>query len=123
MTRLRLGLASAAAAGVIAAGGGLAAPGALAHRPLRASSRDAAAAARSARLWVTRGAYLESVQAGGTAAGAGLRAGDVVVRVDNRPVHSADALASAVDRPGGGPAVEIEYVRGQDRRTACVALE
>lgn len=55
----------------------------------------------------------------GPAAGAGIRAGDIVVRINGQPVSGLDALESAVQRSSG--IVEVEVDAGGRRQTARIA--
>ncbi len=83
------------------------------------------------------GAYVDAVTPGGPAASAGIRAGDVITRVDGKSVL-AGGSAEDPDRrqslPGlrlielaarlePGDTVELDYRRGTDRRTAKVVTE
>ena len=62
------------------------------------------------------------VRADSPAAGAGLRAGDVVEEVGGRPVGSWAELLAAL-REQDGPEVTVAYRRGVQRRTARVRLD
>lgn len=66
-----------------------------------------------------RGLRIEALEARGAAARAGLTAGDVLLRVDGRPVGSADSLLRAL---GPGRPVRIEILRGGSRRTLLLAV-
>ena len=68
------------------------------------------------------GVALASVAPGGAAAKAGLRAGDVVTAIGDRPVASGDALIAAVRAHRPGDQVQIRYVRDGATRTATVTL-
>lgn len=57
------------------------------------------------------GAAVAEVTAGGPAATAGLRAGDVVTAVDGTPVAGSDDLVAAVAGRSPGDAVELEVTR------------
>ncbi|MEP6462455.1 MAG: trypsin-like peptidase domain-containing protein [Frankiaceae bacterium] len=70
----------------------------------------------------TSGARLGPVTAGGAAAKAGLKAGDLVNAIGNRPVESADALVAAVRSHRPGDAVSIRYTRGGATRTTTATL-
>jgi putative serine protease PepD len=70
----------------------------------------------------TSGAQLASVVAGGPAAKAGLRTGDLVTKVDDRRIDSADALIAAVRSAGPHATVTITYTRGGTSHTVKVAL-
>ena len=89
-------------------------------------------------LPVGEGVWLQSVSAGGPAAGAGLRGGsgrttsfqgqefrgggDVVTRLGGQPVRDADDLALAVMRRQPGERVEVEVWREGRRRVVEVEL-
>jgi putative serine protease PepD len=68
------------------------------------------------------GVPLASVTPGGAAAKAGLRAGDLVTAIGDRPVTTGDALIAAVRAHRPGDEVQIRYVRGGETRTATVTL-
>lgn len=67
------------------------------------------------------GALVASVRDGSPAADAGLRAGDVIVRVGEEAVDHPGDVALAVRRGGAGP-VTVELVRDGERRTVTVEL-
>ena len=81
------------------------------HAQLGVSVQDTAA-----------GATLLQVQAGGPAARAGLTAGDVVTKVADRRVDSADALVAAVRSHRPAEKVLIVYTRNNQSRTTTVTL-
>jgi serine protease Do len=64
------------------------------------------------------GAVVAGVEPGSPAERSGIRPGDVIRRVGDTPVASADALVSAVakERNGGRTAVAMMVVRGNDER-------
>ena len=64
------------------------------------------------------GARVESVQAGGAAGRAGLRAGDVVLAVDGKPIQDAQQLLTYIERLDGARTwVELDVLRdGRPRR-------
>jgi putative serine protease PepD len=69
------------------------------------------------------GATLQSVVDGGPAAAAGLQAGDVVTKVDNFEVSSADGLIAAVRYYSPGTKVTVSYIRdGGKPQTTTVTL-
>jgi S1-C subfamily serine protease len=90
--------------------------------------------ARDLNLPVEQGALLQSVVGGGPADDGGLRGGrtdtgagvaaggDLVVAIDGDAVRNPDDLAGAVAARSPGDEVEIEYYRGDERRTAKVTL-
>ena len=68
------------------------------------------------------GAAIAMVQPNGSAADAGLEVGDVVTKVEDRDVDSADALIAAVRSHRPGDKVTLTYQRDGDTRTATVSL-
>jgi putative serine protease PepD len=70
----------------------------------------------------TAGANLAAVTGGGAADQAGLKAGDIVTKVDDRRVDSADALIAAVRAHAPGSKVQVTYIRGGSEHTATVTL-
>jgi S1-C subfamily serine protease len=88
-------------------------------------------------LDVTRGAWVQNVTGGGPADKAGLRGGsgtttfqaesyrlggDVITKVQGRPIATADDLSSAIARFKPGETVTIEVVRHGTRRDVRVKL-
>jgi putative serine protease PepD len=74
-----------------------------------------------ARL-ATGGVRLGTVQAEGPADTAGLRAGDVVTKLDGRVLAESTDLIALVRKYAPGEVVTVEYRRGSERRTASVTL-
>jgi serine protease Do len=74
------------------------------------------------KLTVDRGVMIAGVEPGGPAAKSGLREGDVVVRINNRPCDSPAQLRNAVAAGGVGKPVQIEIIRGGKRQTVSVVL-
>ena len=68
------------------------------------------------------GATVGSVTAGGAAAAAGLRAGDVITAVDGTAVADADALAAAVAGHQPGETVRLTLRRGSDTSDVTATL-
>jgi putative serine protease PepD len=68
------------------------------------------------------GALIRDVVAGGGAAAAGLRAGDVVTKIGDRVIDSSDALVAAVRSEQPGAKVNLTYVRDGQTRTVSVTL-
>ncbi|HEX5543580.1 MAG TPA: trypsin-like peptidase domain-containing protein [Micromonospora sp.] len=68
------------------------------------------------------GVRVAGVAAGGPAAGAGLRAGDVLLKLDNRPLADATDLIALVRKYAPGSVVHVEYRRGGNRQTTSVTL-
>ena len=71
---------------------------------------------------VPEGYKLTGVTAGGPAAAAGLQAGDVVVRLDGRPIVGDDDLQQAIAERDAGHEAVIDYTRGSAAAQARVKL-
>jgi len=70
----------------------------------------------------TGGAVVREVTAGGPAAGAGVRAGDVIVGVGGDRVREPGDVAAAIQDKRPGERIEVELRRGGDSRTIEVEL-
>jgi putative serine protease PepD len=70
----------------------------------------------------SNGVKLTEVRSGTPAAKAGLRAGDVVTRLDGKAVSDASALSSAIDEKKPGDRVTLTYVRGGATKTVTAKL-
>lgn len=68
------------------------------------------------------GVRLVSVEPSGPAADAGLRAGDVVLRLAGRPLTEPTDLIALVRKFAPGSVVAVEYQRGGNRQNASVTL-
>jgi putative serine protease PepD len=68
------------------------------------------------------GVRLVSVDSAGPAGSAGLRNGDVVVKLDGHVLEESIDLIALVRKYAPGEVVTVEYRRGSDRRTASVTL-
>lgn len=77
----------------------------------RAAHADLGVNAKSVSEGLADGAQVQNVRDGSTAASAGIAEGDVVIKVGDRDVHSADELIVAVDRHRIGERVPITVVR------------
>jgi S1-C subfamily serine protease len=71
---------------------------------------------------VDKGAYVQDVSSGSPAARAGIRAGDVVVKVDDKGIDSAAALGGAIRQHKPGDDVTIELDRNGDSVTVHATL-
>ena len=90
--------------------------------------------AKDLNLAAKEGALIQDVVQGGPADDGGLRGGrtgtgdgvaaggDLIVRVDGKAIKTADDVATAIADDKPGEQIEIEYFRGDDRRTATVKL-
>lgn len=88
------------------------------HGLLGALVTDAQAVADS----TVTGAYIESVSPGGSAAQAGLRAGDIVTRFNGIPITNRVDLTAQVRTLPGGSTTTLTYVRGANSYTVEVQL-
>jgi putative serine protease PepD len=68
------------------------------------------------------GVRLGTVEPNGPAAAAGLRTGDVLTRLDGRPLDEPADLIALVRKYAPGTAVKVEYVRGGAHLTTQVTL-
>jgi putative serine protease PepD len=69
-----------------------------------------------------RGALIQKVTANGPAAAAGLKKGDLVIKLDDRLIDTSDALVAGVRSRQPGDKVTITYIRGNETKTADVSL-
>jgi len=100
--------------------GQLIATGKSTHALLGVTVSDAGGVAASATS--STGAQVRTVTAGGPAAHAGLRAGDVITKFDNQRIDTADALVAATRSHAPGQTVSIIYRRGGSSGTVSVKL-
>jgi putative serine protease PepD len=68
------------------------------------------------------GVLVAAVQAGGPAARAGIRAGDVIVAVDKTPVANTDELAAVLAKVKPGTTIPVEVVRNRRKLTIDVQV-
>lgn len=88
------------------------------HGLLGASVTDSAAVSGATVM----GAYLKEVSAGGAAAAAGLKAGDIITAVGSAPVGEANDLTAQVRALAAGAKTPITYVRDGKASTVDVTL-
>jgi serine protease Do len=74
-------------------------------------------------LAVSAGALVTSVGSGSPASTAGLRAGDVIVKIDNGDISTAADLTTAIASHQIGDQVEIVYYRGNQQQIVTATLE
>lgn len=82
-----------------------------------------AARSRDFGLGIVRGAVVEEVTPGSSAEAAGLRRGDVITRIGNRPVSNAGTVQATIGIAEPGTQVEVVYLREghEGRATLTVA--
>jgi len=68
------------------------------------------------------GARLSSVNAAGPAAAAGLKAGDVLTKIDGHPLEDGTDLIALVRKYAPGATVAVEFRRGSKQESASVTL-
>jgi S1-C subfamily serine protease len=68
------------------------------------------------------GALIQDVVAGGPAASAGIKPGDIIVSIDGKKIASMDDLVSELLKKDVGQVVQIEYLRGGKRHTTSARL-
>ncbi|GAA0870582.1 Do family serine endopeptidase DegQ [Brevundimonas basaltis] len=74
-------------------------------------------------LGIVRGAVVESVAPGSSAEAAGLRRGDVVTRIQNRPVSNAGTVAATIGIAQPGTQVQVIYLRDGREGRATLTVE
>lgn len=74
-------------------------------------------------LGIVRGAVVESVAPGSSAEAAGLQRGDVVTRIQNRPVSNAGTVAATIGIAQPGTQVQIVYLRDGREGRATLTVE
>jgi serine protease Do len=74
-------------------------------------------------LSVNAGALITSVTSGSPASKAGLRAGDIIIKIDGEDISTAAELSSAIGSHQIGDQVEIVYYRGSVQNVANATLE
>lgn len=73
-------------------------------------------------LPVSAGAYVQNVVSGSPAEAAGIRAGDIIVRIGKDEIASVEDVFAAVRSHKVGEKVEVEVVRGSKRLTLTATL-
>ena len=70
-----------------------------------------------------RGAVVESVAPGSSAEAAGLQRGDVITRIQNRPVSNAGTVAATIGIAQPGTQVDVVYLRDGREGRATLTVE
>jgi putative serine protease PepD len=78
--------------------------------------------AQQNNLPVSQGALIVSITAKGAAAQAGLRAGDVITRIDDQDIISAGSLSDALINKQPGDSASVQFYRGSQQQTVQVKL-
>ena len=74
---------------------------------------------RDLGLGIVRGAVIEDIGPGSSAEASGLQRGDVVTRIQNRPVSNAGTVAATIGIAEPGTRLEVVYLRdGREGRTS-----
>lgn len=68
------------------------------------------------------GVVIAQVQPGSSADKAGLRAGDVILQIDGKPVANSGELRTRIATMRIGDKISIQYLRGSDTRTTTATL-
>src|SRR5262249_51769517 len=82
-----------------------------------------ASLAKALRLDKPRGALVGEVEPGGPADKGGLRAGDLILKVDQTEIARSEDLPRVVARHAPGSKVKVEFMRERAVRTAEFALD
>src|SRR5690606_12689992 len=78
---------------------------------------------RDLGLGIVRGAVVESVAPGSSAEAAGLKRGDVITRIQNRPVSNAGTVAATIGIAQPGAQVQVVYLREGREARATLTVE
>lgn len=78
---------------------------------------------RDLGLGIVRGAVIEDVAPGSSAEAAGLRRGDIVTRIQNRPVSNAGTVAATIGIAAPGARLDVVYLREGREGRATLAVE
>jgi len=78
---------------------------------------------RDLGLGIVRGAVIEDVAPGSSAEAAGLRRGDIITRIQNRPVSNAGTVAATIGIAAPGTVLEVVYLREGREGRASLAVE
>jgi putative serine protease PepD len=72
---------------------------------------------------VVEGALIEEISDGSAAGSAGLQDGDVITKIDDRMISSADGLVATIRSYRPGDDVEVTYVRDGESATTTLTLD
>jgi putative serine protease PepD len=80
-------------------------------------------AASGSGATLTDGARIAKVDAGSAAESAGLKAGDVITKIDDRLITSSDSLVATIRSYRPGDSVTVTYTRGGSTHTVQATLD
>lgn len=78
---------------------------------------------RNLNLGIVRGAVIEDVAPGSAAERAGLRRGDIVTRIQNRPVSNAGTVQATIGIASPGTALDLVYLRDGHEGRATLQVQ
>jgi putative serine protease PepD len=93
------------------------------HARLGVSVGVAAGQSQQPGLESDEGAQIQDVNAGSTAADAGITKGDLITKVDDHLITDADSLIATIRSYRPGDQVTVTYVRGGQTKTAQLTLD
>ncbi|MCL4353011.1 trypsin-like peptidase domain-containing protein [Patescibacteria group bacterium] len=71
---------------------------------------------------VPEGAYIEDVVSGSPADKAGIRSGDIIIKIDNARITGKNELSSVIENKKAGDTITITFWRDQKTQTVTTAL-
>lgn len=71
---------------------------------------------------VDNGVLIDSVQPGTPAEKAGLKAGDLIVKLGNVDIHNTGDLEQVLTQDAPGSTVKIQYYRGKNKQSVSLTL-
>jgi len=74
-------------------------------------------------LGASQGALIVKVVPYSPAYRSGLRPGDIIIRVDNSEIRSAEELSTTIRMRRIGEVIEVEFIRGRSKKSVRVELE
>jgi len=74
-------------------------------------------------LGASKGALIVKVVPYSPAYRSGLRPGDIIIRVDNSEIRSAEELSTTIRMHRIGEVIEVEFIRGRSKKSVRVELE
>ena len=93
------------------------------HARLGIQVTSASASNEAAAVGLTNGAKISEVGDGSTAQKAGLKAGDVITKVDDHLITDSDGLVATIRSYRPGDTVTLTYTRGGEEKTVQLTLD